>query len=125
MQNLRAFYLFLCLCTNAFALLTSYVNTFLLIINMISSLFTILFYGAKLISLYLFLSILCGKLTFKLVFYAMNEQKSRGVMGYSGIICALFIAYQQGYAHSYPHFFLLLLFYLFTFCYLCSQDEKD
>jgi len=67
-------------------MLTSYVNTFLLIINMISSLFTILFYGAKLISLYLFLSILCGKLTFKLVFYAMNEQKSRGVSEYDVFI---------------------------------------
>ena len=86
---------------------------------------TILFFGAKLLSLYLFLSKNGGKLTDKPRFYALNPQKGRGAMGYFGIIRALFIAYQQDYAHTYPHFFLLLLFYLFTFCYLCSQDEKD
>ena len=81
-----SFFLPICLCTCDFLLLTSAVNTYLLIFSSLRSLSTILFSGAKLISLYLFPSKNGGKLIRKPVFYAQNAQSGRGVEGYYGII---------------------------------------
>jgi hypothetical protein len=68
----------------------------------ISSLSTILFSGAKLISLYLFSSKSCEKLTEISLVYAGNQQESSGVMSKLPVILLLFTSYKQVYPHSYP-----------------------
>ena len=45
-------------------------------------------------------------------------------MGYSGIICALFIAYQQVYAHTYPHFFSFCFSTFLLFATFAAKMRK-
>jgi hypothetical protein len=85
-QNFFWFFLPEWLYTRDFSFSTSSVNSFLLIFSLISILSTILFSGAKLISLYLFSSKKRGKLADNPVFYAQNPQSGRVAMGYSEII---------------------------------------
>jgi len=65
---------------------TTAVNAFSLIISLISSLSTILYFGAKLISLYFFLSKIGGKITGNRLIYAENPPSGRVVAGYFIII---------------------------------------
>jgi len=69
-QNFWCFLLVICLSTYYSMLFTDFVDSYFLIINGISSLSTILFSGAKLISLYLFRAKMSGKVIKNYVFYA-------------------------------------------------------
>ena len=75
-QNFPYFFLHRSLSTRETALSTPTVDTYLLIMKLLSSLSTILYFGAKLISLYLFLAIFGGKVWEKSVIYAYYPLKN-------------------------------------------------
>lgn len=69
-QNFLAYFLFVSLSTCEITLSTLLVDTYFLIFSRISSLSTFLFFGAKLLSLYLFRIKKSGKFANNPVFYA-------------------------------------------------------
>jgi hypothetical protein len=69
-QNFSGFFLPDSLSTRGIWLIPPCVNTYLLIFSTISTLSTILYFGAKLISLYLFLAQIREKVADKHVIYA-------------------------------------------------------
>jgi hypothetical protein len=80
-QNFLVFFLPDWLSTCGMAFIPVHVSIYLLIISMISSLSTILFSGAKLISLYFFPAKKRENLIEKPIFYAKYPQSGRGVAG--------------------------------------------
>jgi hypothetical protein len=80
-QNFLCFFLAESLFTRGTPVIQPAVDIYSLILSVISSLSTISFFGAKLISLYLFLAFFREKLRDNIVIYAQYQQSGRGVTG--------------------------------------------
>jgi hypothetical protein len=80
-QNFSPDYLLERLSTCGYVVFTPIVKANLLSLRAIRSLSTISFFGAKLISLYLFLAFFREKLHDNIVIYAQYQQSGRGVTG--------------------------------------------
>jgi hypothetical protein len=96
-QNFSVFFLHISLSTHCKPHSTVLVDIFLLILNQISSLSTRPYFGAKLISLYLFQEKNSGKVIFKRVIYPFYPHICYGQKENLRIINAL----STGFPHSY------------------------
>jgi hypothetical protein len=98
-QNFSVFFLHISLSTHCKPHSTVLVDIFLLILNQISSLSTHPYFGAKLISLYLFQEKKGGKVMYKRVNYSFYSHIGDGQNENLRIIHTL----STGFPHSYQH----------------------